>query len=527
MELLIKWTNQSYYHLDWIWQSDFVALGQGAVFRCRHFISKADHPIEHYGPNDKLPVDSEYYNAEFALIDRVLWIREMKNTEGYDAKKFEQMSIYDKVTFTLNSPLLTYFYTPYKIYLLQFYLKNVKELNERRKKLEENPTEGENNMDTSSQLDELEKQYELLLPEIISMPLSQKLVLVKWNNQTYDQVTWEKESDVRHEQSKIIAFHRINRLPNVNSMITTSDTRPPPEKYKRYQSITLKNNVVLREYQVEGVNWLIFSWYQRRNCILADEMGLGKTLQSVALLNHFVTNENIRGPFLVLAPLSTLGHWKREIENTTDLNVVQYHSPHGGEESRERIRQYEFNFPNCDNKSIYKFNVLLTTYNILMSDLEILQDIHWKFLIIDEAQRAKSQNTKLFLALKQIKADAKLLLTGTPLQNNMNELWSLLNFIEPNKFASENEFISHFGNLTDAKQVTDLHELLRPYFLRRVKSDVEKNIPPKIETVIDIELTTLQKKYYRAIYDRNRSFLEYEGSSMAQLVSIVVRLFVS
>lgn len=135
--------------------------------------------------------------------------------------------------------------------------------------------------------------------------------------------------------------------------------------------------------------------------------------------------ERIRGPFLVLAPLSTLGHWKREIENSTDLNVVlslfsgcvmrSYHS-HGGQEGRERIRSYEFFFPSHEHTGIYKFNVLLTTYNILMSDLDVLQDIHWKYMIIDEAQRAKSQNTKLFSALKQIHADAKLLLTGTPLQ---------------------------------------------------------------------------------------------------------------
>ena len=96
--------------------------------------------------------------------------------------------------------------------------------------------------------------------------------------------------------------------------------------------------------------------------------------------------------------------------------LTSYHTPHGGEEAREKIRQYEFHYPNGENKNIYKFNVLLTTYNILMSDLEILQEIHWKYLIIDEAQRAKSQSTKLFLSLKQIKADAKLLLTGTPLQ---------------------------------------------------------------------------------------------------------------
>lgn len=96
--------------------------------------------------------------------------------------------------------------------------------------------------------------------------------------------------------------------------------------------------------------------------------------------------------------------------------LYRYHSPHGGEESRERIRQYEFQYPNCTDKNIYKFNVLLTTYNILMSDLDVLQDIHWRYMIIDEAQRAKSQNTKLFSALKQINTDAKLLLTGTPLQ---------------------------------------------------------------------------------------------------------------
>ena len=124
--------------------------------------------------------------------------------------------------------------------------------------------------------------------------------------------------------------------------------------------------------------------------------------------------------------MSTLGHWKREIENATDLNVVlwipeigvicSYHSPHGGMESRERIRSYEFHDPGNETNGLYKFNVLLTTYNILMADLEVLQDIHWKYMIVDEAQRAKSQNTKLFSALKQIKTDAKLLLTGTPLQ---------------------------------------------------------------------------------------------------------------
>lgn len=146
----------------------------------------------------------------------------MKNTDGYDPTKFELMSTFDKVAYTLNSPLLTYFYTPYKIYLLQLYLKSVKDLNGRRKMIKGTLVEGEDKSEELAQLDELEKQYELLLPEIITMPALQKLVLVKWNNQTYDQVTWEKESDVHHEQSKIIAFHRINRLPNLNSIASSS-----------------------------------------------------------------------------------------------------------------------------------------------------------------------------------------------------------------------------------------------------------------------------------------------------------------
>ena len=146
----------------------------------------------------------------------------MKNTDDYDPSKFEAMSTFDKVAYTLNSPLLTYFYTPYKIYLLQLYLKSVKDLNGRRKMMMGTRVEGEDKSDELAQLDELEKQYELLLPEIITMPAVQKLVLVKWNNQTYDQVTWEKESDVHHEQSKIIAFHRINRLPNLSTVASSS-----------------------------------------------------------------------------------------------------------------------------------------------------------------------------------------------------------------------------------------------------------------------------------------------------------------
>lgn len=173
------------------------------------------HRLEHFGADDKLPNDSEYYDSEYASIDRVLYIRDVNNSEGHSYADFENKSLYEQVQLTLESPLLSYFYTPYRIYLMQSYMKAMKEVNERRETLKQ--SEGDVTEELQ-QCDELEKQYELLLPELVHLPSVQKVVLVKWNNQTYDQVTWELESDIRHEQSKIITFHRNNRMPDMSSV---------------------------------------------------------------------------------------------------------------------------------------------------------------------------------------------------------------------------------------------------------------------------------------------------------------------
>jgi len=155
---------------------------------------------------------------------------------------------------------------------------------------------------------------------------------------------------------------------------------------------------------------------------------------------------------------------------------------------------------------IYKFDVLITSYEMVMRDPEI-QQIPWRYVVIDEAHRLKCAKAKLLKTLQSMRCDSKLLLTGTPLQNNTSELWSLLNFIVPSTFNSLKSFISKFGTLSSAEQVTQLHEVLKPVMMRRMKSDVEKSLPKKEETIIDVELTTIQKKYYRAIFERNRTFL--------------------
>lgn len=281
-------------------------------------------------------------------------------------------------------------------------------------------------------------------------------------------------------------------------------------------SPTYKGGRTLREYQVEGLNWMISCFKAQRSSILADEMGLGKTVQVVSFIEHLRTEESIRGPYLIVVPLSTIQHWRREIESWTDLNVCVYHdvgdrtTNFTAKDMRGVIRDQEWYYPGMAN-TVFKFNILLTTFETLLADFEELEQIHWRLIAVDEAHRLKSAGSRVLKQMRAFQCDRKLLLTGTPLQNNIQELWVLLNYLEPVKFDNMDDFNERFGKLISQEQVEELQKLLGPYILRRVKEDVEKSIPPKEETIIAVELTTLQKQYYRAIYDKNKSFL-YRGT---------------
>lgn len=297
------------------------------------------------------------------------------------------------------------------------------------------------------------------------------------------------------------------------------------------QSPTFKDSRTLRPYQVEGLNWMVTCWKQQRSCILADEMGLGKTVQVVSLIEHLRAEESIRGPYLVVVPLSTIQHWRREIESWTDLNVCVYHDigDHRGakftaKDMRAVIRNQEWYYPGLPN-AIFRFHILLTTFETVLADFEDFEQIHWRMLVVDEAHRLKSAGSRVLKQMRGLHCDRKLLLTGTPLQNNTQELWVLLNFMEPVKFDNMDDFNQKFGKLQSQEQVVQLQKLLGPYLLRRIKEDVEKSIPPKEETIISVELTTLQKQYYRAIYDKNKSFL-YRGTknSLPTLNNIQLQL---
>ena len=325
--------------------------------------------------------------------------------------------------------------------------------------------------------------------------------LVKWCSLSYEEATWELKGNILDEH-KMRLYDQLNRPPPLSTL--SHKPRPSSEVPVSNTNKEYKNNNYLRAYQQVGLNWLVMKWFSRKSCILADEMGLGKTIQTIAFLNT-VLDYGIRGPFLIIAPLSTLQNWYREFQSWTDMNVIVYH---GSLTSRKLIEEYEFYYKNLeDRKGVFKFNCVITTYEGVMAEGGELINIPWRVTVIDEGHRLKNTRGKLTSHLKVFEMEHKILLTGTPLQNSVEELWSLLNFLDPIKFDSDQEFLAKFGQLQSESQVVELQKVLKPMMLRRLKEDVEKNLAPKEETIIEVELTSIQKKYYRAIMEKNFSFI--------------------
>lgn len=240
----------------------------------------------------------------------------------------------------------------------------------------------------------------------------------------------------------------------------------------------------------------------------------------------------MKGPFLIVVPLSTIEHWKREAEGWTHLSACVYHDITGGKDTRDVIREYEWYFKGRSRR-LLKFNILITTYDDLIKDYEELAEIPWRVVVVDEAHRLRNINSKLIECMRSVVAKGvtafgyqhRILMTGTPLQNNTQELWTLLNFIEPAKFPDAEKFAERFGNISSAEQVEALQFRISPHILRRVKEDVARDIPPKEETIIDVELTSMQKQFYRAIFEHNHSFLvQSTKGTLPKLMNIQMEL---
>jgi len=197
------------------------------------------------------------------------------------------------------------------------------------------------------------------------------------------------------------------------------------------------------------------------------------------------------------------------VEGWTDMRCVVYH---GNADTRDWIRSVEWAEKPCPSSSAsrrfaptqaFKFQVIITTYEMVISDLSHLEKIHWKCLVVDEAHRLKNEEARLYQDLQTMMFDHCVFLTGTPIQNRSRELGALLHFLEEEKFPCVDEFEQEYGDMKSKKDVEKLQKVLKPYLLRRVKGDVEKALPPRVETLIEVELTGTQKRWYRAVFERN------------------------
>ena len=274
----------------------------------------------------------------------------------------------------------------------------------------------------------------------------------------------------------------------------------PKGTYLKETNVTLTQpyllNNKLREYQLIGLNWLVALNENKINGILADEMGLGKTIQTIALFAYLAINKGNWGPHLIIVPTTIIVNWEIEFKKwCPSFKILSYF----GSQKERKLKRYGWFRPNS-------FHVCITSYKLVIQDYSIFKRKRWDYIVLDEAQNIKNFKSKRWQMLLNFHARRKLLLTGTPLQNDIMEIWSYLHFLMPNLFYSNVEFREWFhtqfynaihNNAALNKQIiSSLHSILRPFLLRRLKKDVEKQLPEKIEHVVYCELSRRQKYLY-------------------------------
>lgn len=370
----------------------------------------------------------------------------------------------------------------------------------------------------------------------------QQQFLVKWRGLPYADASWETKADLletrfhweedgegrgdayREKNARLIEEYRRREAKARLPRQTVDEARrafgehfEPMKEQPGYLKLGK-----LRDYQLEGLNWMVYNWARGVNGILADEMGLGKTIQCASLVGYLSEIQNLGQPALVVVPLSTVPNWAKEFDKwIPDVNALVYV---GNSSSREVIRQFEFPSRSPVPGRQKKFDALITTYEMVLKDAETLSRIKWSALLVDEAHRLKNTEAALYKELSQWRFNSKLLVTGTPLQNNIKELWALLHFLHPDRFPGCEVFERTY-DLQDPAGVERLHNALRPHLLRRVIKDVEKSLPPKRERILRVPMTPLQKQYYKWILTRNFSQLNKNSKgSQIKLLNIIVDL---
>ncbi|KTW30206.1 hypothetical protein T552_00684 [Pneumocystis carinii B80] len=338
-------------------------------------------------------------------------------------------------------------------------------------------------------------------------------VKVQQNEFSHDDLDLANQDDDDDDDDKKIDYY------NVAHRIKEAIIEQP--------SLLLGGN--LKEYQLKGLQWMVSLYNNRLNGILADEMGLGKTIQTISLIAFLIERKRQNGPFLVIVPLSTLTNWTLEFEKwAPSVSKIVYKGPPLiRKHIQHQIRQGNF-------------QVLLTTYEYVIKDRPVLGKIKWVYMIVDEGHRMKNTQSKLSYTLTTYYSSKyRLILTGTPLQNNLPELWALLNFVLPKIFNSVKSFDEWFNTpfantggqdkieLSEEESILvirRLHKVLRPFLLRRLKKDVESELPDKVERVIKCKFSALQSKLYSQMRRNGMLYVNSGEKGRKGLQNIVMQL---
>ncbi|KAF3940373.1 hypothetical protein ABW19_dt0202614 [Dactylella cylindrospora] len=362
-----------------------------------------------------------------------------------------------------------------------------------------------------------------------------KEVFVKFKGLPYEEAMWveppAEEEEERYADFKRAYFEHCKgnhvRLPrSVSKTLEAMRQKDFTDLEIRTQPKYISGGT-LKDYQIEGMNWLYNRWFEKKNAILADEMGLGKTIQIISFL-EILHQEHKVWPFLIVAPHSTVPNWIREIRTwAPSLRVVAYY---GSGEALKLTRKYELfsSAPSASARDL-KCHVVVTSYQTVADHSSVLKPVPWQALIVDEGQRLKSDDTILYRELWTFKFNHKVLLTGTPLQNNIRELFNLLQFLDP-KSINAQELEERYGEV-NKDNLHELHDMIRPFFLRRTKAQALKDLPPISDVIVPLTVSKLQQRLYSSVLAKDAELIraimaktETKGSSRSKLNNILVQL---
>lgn len=340
-------------------------------------------------------------------------------------------------------------------------------------------------------------------------------VLVKFQGLDYSEVVWDEPPIFDEKSSRWREFITAYKEFLNGKYFTTDTPANIKERLRKFRELDFADKIefddgthgsteqpkaltkTLMKYQIRGLNWLLHNFWKQRSAILADEMGLGKTIQVISLIAAVSLQGPRAWPFLVVVPNSTCPNWRREIKQwAPHLRVVTYH---GGREPQKLAYQYEL-FPNGAREM--KAHVVVMSYDSAQDPetRNLFKHVNWVGLVVDEGQRLKNDENLLYGALRAMRIPWRLLLTGTPLQNNKRELFNLLQFIDPSKNALRLD--EEYAELT-ADNIPRLQDMIRPYFLRRTKAGVLKFLPPMAQIILPVSMSVVQEKLSRSILAKN------------------------